>query len=152
MFRDRECLQYGNSPMLLICTWTGTVCSTVTAQRYMFVQGQKLSAVRYQHNFTCLYRDRNCLHYGNSTTLHVCTGTGNVCSTVTAQCCIFVQGQGMSAIRYKHNVTYLYSDRECLQYGNSTMLHICTGTGAVCFTVTAQRYMFLQGLELCALR
>ena len=79
-------------------------------------------------------RNWNCLHYGNIVTLHVCTGTGTVGSTVTLQRCMFVQGLEMSAV------------------GNIATLQVCTGTGTVCITVTLQRYMFVQGLELSAIR
>ena len=58
----------------------------------MFVQGLELSAVRYHSNVTCLYRDWNCLRYDNIAKLHVCTGTVTVCSTVTLQHYMLVQG------------------------------------------------------------
>ena len=32
-----------------------------------------------------MYREWNCLQYGNIVTLHVCTGNGTVCSTVSSQ-------------------------------------------------------------------
>ena len=48
---DWKCLHYGNSTKLHDCTWTGTVCSKVTAQRFMFVQGLELSAVRQKQRY-----------------------------------------------------------------------------------------------------
>ena len=65
----------------------------------MFVQGLILPAVRKKRNDTCLYRDWNCLQFGKSTMLHVCTGTGTACSTVKAQCYMFVQGLELPAVR-----------------------------------------------------
>jgi len=105
------------------------VCSTVTLQRYMFSQGLELCALRQHYNVTYLSRDWNCVHYGNIAKLHVCTGTGTVCSTVTLQRYIF------------------YRDWICVQYGNIATLHVCTGTGTLCSTVTLQRYMFCTGTE-----
>jgi len=99
LYRAWNCLQYGNNAKLHVCKGTGTVCSTVTLQRYMFVQGMQLSAVRKHCNGMCLYRDWNCLQYGNIATLQVFTGTGTVCSTVTLQSYMFVQGMELSAVR-----------------------------------------------------
>jgi len=49
-------------------------------------------------------------------------------------------------------VTRLYRDWNSMQYGNIATLHVCTGTETVCSTVTLQHYMFVQGLELSAVR
>jgi len=152
LYREWNCLQYGNIATLHVCTGTGTVCSTVTLQRYMFVQGMELSEVRKHCNVTCLYRDWNCLQYGNIAMLHVCTGTGTVCSTVKLQLYMFVQGMELSAVRKHCNGMYLYRDWNCLQYGNIATLHVCTGNGTVCSTVTLQRYIYIQGMELSAVR
>jgi len=83
MYRGRNCLQYANIATLHVCTGTGTVFSTVTLQTYMFVQGKELSEVRKHCNVTCLYRERNCLQYGNIATIHDFTGNGTFCSTGT---------------------------------------------------------------------
>jgi len=39
-----------------------------------------------------------------------------------------------------------------VQYGNIATLHVCTGTGTLCSTLTLQLYMFVHGLELSAVR
>ena len=54
-------------------------------------------------------------------------------------------------IRKRTAATCLYRTGT-VQYGNRKKLHVCTGTGTVCSTVTAQRYMFVQGLKLSAVR
>ena len=100
----------------------------------MFVQGLEMSAVR------------------KSTTVHVCTGAGSVCTTVTAQCFMFVEVMELSALRRKRNVACLYMTWNCPQFGKSTMLHDFTGIGTVCITVTTERYMFLQGMKLSAIQ
>ena len=74
-------MQYDNNASLHVCTWTGSICITVTLQRYMFVEVGVLSAVSY------------------IATLHVCTGTGTVCSTVTLQRYMFVLELVLSAVR-----------------------------------------------------
>jgi len=68
-------------------------------QRYMFVQGMELPAVWKHCSVTCLYRDCNYLQYANIATLHVCTGIATVCSTVTLQRYMFVEGLQLSAVR-----------------------------------------------------
>ena len=65
---------------------------------------------------------------------------------------MFVQGLELSAVRQQHKFTCLHREWNCLQYGNSTNLHACTGNGTVCSTVTAKIYMFAQGMELSAIR
>jgi len=74
----------------------------------------------------------------------------------------------MSALRKQCKFTCFYGDWNCLRYGNIEMLHVSSGTGnicstvlckineslgnrTVCSTVTLQRYMCLQGLELCVI-
>jgi len=63
---------------------------------------------------------------GNIAKLHVCTGTGTACSTVTLQRYMFLQVLVLPAV------------------GNIEKLHVCTGTGTVCSTVTFQSYMIYR--------
>ena len=65
----------------------------------MFVQDWNCLHYGNSTKVICLYRYWNCLQYGNSTALHVCTGTGTVCSKATAQRHMIVQGLEMSAVR-----------------------------------------------------
>jgi len=65
----------------------------------MFVQGMEPSEVRKHCNVTCLYREWNCLKYGNSATLHVYKGNVTVCSTVTLKRYKILQGLEMSVVR-----------------------------------------------------
>jgi len=46
-----------------------------------------------------LYRDWNCLHYGNISTLHVCLRNVTVCITVTLQRYVFVEELVLSELR-----------------------------------------------------
>jgi uncharacterized protein YsxB (DUF464 family) len=66
--------------MLHVCTGTGTVCSTVTAQRYMCIKVLELSAKKKKKSYILF------------------TGTETVCSTVEVQCYFFVQGLKLSAV------------------------------------------------------
>ena len=68
--QELELSAFGNSTTLHVCTRNGTVCSTVTEDRYIFVQG-----------------------------------IGTFCSTVTAQTYMFVQGMELSVVRKQQKVT-----------------------------------------------
>jgi len=100
----------------------------------MFVLVLELYTVRPHYNVTCLYRDNDFLQYGNFAKLHV------------------LQGLELTALRQFSKFIFFYRDWNCLHYGNIAMLHVFTGTVTVCSTKTLQSYIFLQGLELSALR
>ena len=96
LYREWNCPHYRNFAKLHVCKRNWTACITVTLERYMFLQGLELSAVRKLCKVTCLYRQCNCLQCGNIKTLHVCTGNGTVWSTKTLQRYMFVQGMELS--------------------------------------------------------
>jgi len=96
----------------------------------------ELSDVEENCIVTCLYRDGNCLHYGNFAWIHVCAGNATVCRTVILQCYIFLHGMELSDIGENCIVTCLYRDWNCLNYGNIATLQVCTGTETVCSTET----------------
>jgi len=65
---------------------------------------------------------------------------------------MFEQGLELSVVGKHSYITCLYRDWNCLQFGNIGKLHFCAGNGTVCSTVTLKSYMYLQGLELYAVR
>ena len=92
------------------------------------------------------------MQYGKIANLHVCKGTGIVCSSVTLQGYLSLQGQELSAVRYNCSVTCYCMDGKCQQYGNIATLRDCTGNVKACSTITLQSYMIIQGMEPSAVR